>query len=846
MACVSDNQGARRRIVAPTPPAPVPSLGAPSGDPNGAPINGAPIKGAPQNGAPQNGAPNAKQATPESTKDAGQQASDADVVRSTGSMAIATLISRMTGFLRNLAITATLGAAVASTFNAANVLPNLITEIVLGAVLTALVVPVLVRAQKEDADGGAEFIRRLATLTFSLLAVVTVLATLGSPLLTFLLLGDGKANTAQATSFAYLLLPQIFFYGVFALFMAICNTRGVFKPGAWAPVLNNVVCLATFALYWLIPGDLAPDEVGIFNPRIALLGLGTTLGVVVQTLIMLPALKKLNINLKPLWGLDARLKQFGGMAMAIVVYVAISQIGYFVTINIAAAADAAAPNIYMQAWLLLQMPYGIIGVTLLTAIMPRLSRNAAEGDDEAVVADLTLATRLTFMALIPVVIFMTFFGPYMGRGLFGYLNMDTESANLIGITLAASAFTLLPYAAVLLHLRVFYAREEAWTPTYIIAGITITKIALSMLAPVVASSTRNVVVLLGAANGFGFLAGAIIGTVLLRRKLGHLGNKAILKASASALGASLVGIAVAFGIDYLLLERVPVDGSLWFLIRTGISGIIFLAVTGVIMYKADPSFIQRLTRRGSDTDIVDTMGALPPMSAGEVRRPRLVPGAPILSGRFRLLRSYGGWPGASLWMALDTENDAPVSLTFTDRPTSAPGKVVGYRYGSLIINNWVKGKSLDEAHLDAEQAARAAAEVASLEGVHSTDQLRIGTDGSVHNAFPIAGLTSNSRALVASTLDRLLADAPIPPWLSTLRQELADASGRPVEDIARDLTEGSETFAVTNEFVPAPPEHVGFGARDFSAMGKVIVVAAIIGILVLIASLTMFLVSVMT
>lgn len=824
MACVSDNQGARRRIVAPAPPAPVPSLTADS-DPD--------VDHLADGSAPPD-------------KDAGQQASDADVVRSTGSMAIATLVSRITGFLRNLAITATLGAAISSTFNAANVLPNLITEIVLGAVLTALVVPVLVRAQKEDDDGGEEFIRRLATLTFSLLAVVTVLATVGAPVLTFLLLGDGKANTDQATSFAYLLLPQIFFYGVFALFMAICNTRGVFKPGAWAPVLNNVVCLATFALYWLVPGELGPHEVGIFNPRIALLGLGTTLGVVVQTLIMLPALKRLKINLKPLWGLDARLKQFGGMAMAIVVYVAISQIGYFVTINIAAAADAAAPNIYMQAWLLLQMPYGIIGVTLLTAIMPRLSRNAADGDDTAVVKDLTLATRLTFMALIPVVVFMTFFGPYIGRGLFGYLNMDPESASLIGVTLAASAFTLLPYAAVLLHLRVFYAREEAWTPTWIIAGITITKIALSLLAPLVASSTRNVVVLLGAANGFGFLAGAIIGTVLLRRKLGHLGNKAILTASASALAASLVGIAVAFGIDYLVLDLVPVGGSLWFLVRTGISGIIFLAVTGVIMYKADPVFIRRLTRRGSDTDIASTMAALPPMSAGEVRRPRLVPGAPILSGRFRLLRSHGGWPGATLWMAEDTETGTPVSLTFTDRPTSAPGKVVDYRHGSLIINNWVDGKSLGGVELDASQAARAAAEVASLQGVHSTDQLRIGTDGAVHNAFPVAGLTSDPRALVLDTLSRLLVDASIPPWLDTLRSELQDPAGRPVEDIAHELSEGSETFAITNEFVPEPPQHVGFGARDYSTVGKVIMVGAIIGILVLIAALTMFLVSVMT
>ena len=146
----------------------------------------------------------------------------------------------------------------------------------------------------------------------------------------------------------------------------------------------------------LLPGHLhAAAPASISNPHVALLGLGTTLGVVVQCLIMVPALRKLRIDLRPLWGIDERLKQFGGMALAIITYVAISQAGYIVTTRIASTASEAAPIIYQQHWMLLQVPYGIIGVTLLTAIMPRLSRNAADGDDEAVVRDLTLGTKLT-------------------------------------------------------------------------------------------------------------------------------------------------------------------------------------------------------------------------------------------------------------------------------------------------------------------------------------------------------------------------------------------------------------------------------------------------------------------
>ena len=163
-------------------------------------------------------------------------------------------------------------------------------------------------------------------------------------------------NVYQATNFAYLVLPQIFFYGISALLMAILNTKGVFKPGAWAPVWNNIVVLFFVTLYWVIPGGLAPNDNGSFtNIHMLILGLGATLGVVVQAVVLIPPLRKIGIDLRPEWGIDSRIKQFAGMGIAIVVYVAISQAGYFVTNRIASMADNAAPGVYSQAWLLLQI-----------------------------------------------------------------------------------------------------------------------------------------------------------------------------------------------------------------------------------------------------------------------------------------------------------------------------------------------------------------------------------------------------------------------------------------------------------------------------------------------------------
>ena len=114
--------------------------------------------------------------------------------------------------------------------------------------------------------------------------------------------------------------------------------------------------------------------------------------------------------------------------------------------------------------------------------MPRLSRNAADGDDKAVVKDLTMASKLTMLALVPVITFFTAFGTLIAPALFAYGSYSMETANVLGWTISFSAFTLIPYALVLLHLRVFYAREEVWTPTFIIAGVTVTKLALAFAA----------------------------------------------------------------------------------------------------------------------------------------------------------------------------------------------------------------------------------------------------------------------------------------------------------------------------------------------------------------------------
>jgi putative peptidoglycan lipid II flippase len=508
-------------------------------------------------------------------------------------MAFATLISRLTGFARIVVLAAILGAALSSAFSVANQLPNLVAALVLEATFTAIFVPVLARAEQDDADGGAAFVRRLVTLATTLLLVTTLLSVAAAPLLVQLMLGrNPQVNEALTMAFAYLLLPQVIFYGLSSVFMAILNTRNVFGPPAWAPVVNNLVAIATLGAYLATPGQLSVDPVQMGNPKLLVLGIGTSLGVFAQTAVLLVAIRRQRISLRPLWGIDDRLKRFGAMAAAMVFYVLISQIGLIVTNQIASTAAASGPAIYNYTWLVLMLPFGMIGVTVLTVVMPRLSRNAAADDTAAVLADLSLATRLTMITLIPTVAFMTVGGPAIGSALFAYGHFGDVDAGYLGVAIALSAFTLLPYAVVLLQLRVFYARQQPWIPIAIIVIITIVKIAASLLAPHITDNPDLVAGYLGLANGLGFLAGAIAGYYLLRNALrppgSHLLGVAVVRTILVTVTASLLAGLIAHVVDELMgMQRLTAyGGGAGSLLRLFVLAVIMLPILATVMLRA--------------------------------------------------------------------------------------------------------------------------------------------------------------------------------------------------------------------------------------------------------------------
>ncbi|MFC0436805.1 murein biosynthesis integral membrane protein MurJ [Kutzneria buriramensis] len=489
-----------------------------------------------------------------------QREEEPSLARASGSMAVATLVSRITGFVSKLLLAAVVGfsaKAINDSYTVANTVPNIIYELLLGGVLTSVVVPLLVRARHEDPDGGEEYTHRLLTVSFTMLIGMTALAVAAAPLLTKLFVDDasGNSNPALVTAFAYLLLPEILFYGMFAMVGAILNTRNIFSPPAWAPVLNNVTLLITIGAYFVLPGDISTDPVRITDFKLLLLGLGTTLGIVIQAVVLLPPLLRTGYRPRWKWGWDKRLSEFGGLALWVVAYVVVSQVGYITITRVGTNAATGSISVYTYSWLLVQMPYGVLGVSLLTAIMPRMSKAAATKNIPALLDDLSLGSRMSAVMLAPISALMTVLGPALAVGItvFGKGGSD---ATRLGLAITASSFGLLPYALTMLQMRVFYAMKDARTPTVINAVMIALKVPVCLLAASILPPSQ-VVFGLTFSDAISFSLGMLVGELLLRKRFGRLGSRRVVRTYVKVGVAAVWGAAVALVIELGVRKFVP-------------------------------------------------------------------------------------------------------------------------------------------------------------------------------------------------------------------------------------------------------------------------------------------------
>jgi putative peptidoglycan lipid II flippase len=503
------------------------------------------------------------------------------LVSSSKTMALASLISRLTGFIRNIALIAALGGEqVANAYNSANSFPNMVYELLLGGVLSSVLIPLIVQAQHRDEDGGDGYTQRLLSIATAVLGVTTLVAVVAAPLITAVVVQPG-AQRSLTSIFATLLLPEIFFYGLGALFTAVLNTRGVYGPGAWAPVINNVVTILTVAIFLALPGPRTLTPSTMTTAQILVVGIGTTLGIVGQALVLVPSLRRSGFHWQ--WRFKGRpseagrLREAGSLTGWILGYVVASQIGLLFILRIGNDHDGL--TIFTTADLLFQMPYGILVVSLLTALMPRMSRAATRGDYDAVKADLALGARLSAIGLLPITAGLIALGPAFTTVFLAHGQTTIVLAHQFGVNLALAAFGLLPFALVMLQLRVFYALRDGRTPTLINIFMVGTKLVLLVLA-VNTLGNRTVIETLNVATSASYLVGAIVGHVLLTRRFGHLGFREVARTSALIGAASAVGGLVAYVVVHACTGELGDGrgGSLVGLLAGALAGLLVLAL----------------------------------------------------------------------------------------------------------------------------------------------------------------------------------------------------------------------------------------------------------------------------
>lgn len=397
-------------------------------------------------------------------------------------VALGTALSRLTGFLRILVlgwvlIPASGDGRLTDVYNLANTAPNIIYDLVLGGVLAATLVPRFTRAVQED---DSDAIDAIVTVSVVALAALTVLATLAAPIVIRAYTVFSSSDFAGqydrvATSLAYFFMPQIFFYGVTSVLSALLNAKGRFFAAAWAPVLTNVVTIVGLLLVKASFSVISIDEAASSGRMRLWLGLGATLGVAAMALALLPSLREAGAPRPRLDLKHPAIAEVLRLSTWTAGYVIVNQIGFFVISALAlrAASDYSA---YSFMYLLLQLPHGILAVTLMTTYTPRLTRAHVAGNTPLFRTLVRAGTRVLVGLLLPAAALFVGAPGTVARGLtfkFGTLEASAPVLRGFGVGLVA-------FSVYLFLLRGFYAMQDTRTPFRVSLVQNVCNVALAI------------------------------------------------------------------------------------------------------------------------------------------------------------------------------------------------------------------------------------------------------------------------------------------------------------------------------------------------------------------------------
>lgn len=461
-------------------------------------------------------------------------------------MAAGTAVSRLSGYVRSVLLIAALGGLLhADLFTIANTLPNMVYILLAGGVFNAVLVPQLVRAQAGE-DGGAAYTNRVITLAALFLGGVTIVLVAVAPWLLRLYLDsayldpDRAAHLASIVDLTRWCLPQVFFYGMFVLVGQVLNARGTFGPMMWAPIANNLIAVAMLVTYLVVHGTADGDELvaAYSTDQEVLLGLGSTLGIVAQFLILLPYLRRAGFHFRPRFDFrDAGLGHTLRLGTWTVLFVVVNQLAYLVVVKLASGGTAhggegTGYTVYQNTFLIMMVPHAIVTVSLATAILPRLSELASEDRLRDLGLTLARTLRTSLAIVLPVAALVPLLARDVAAVLFGW-GAGAGTVHLFAPSLALFAPGLVLFTVHYFMLRGFYALEQTRLVFFIQCAIAATNIVAAVLL-VAAASREGTSPALVAAYGTAYAVGSAISYAVLRRRLGGLDTPRLVRFLARA------------------------------------------------------------------------------------------------------------------------------------------------------------------------------------------------------------------------------------------------------------------------------------------------------------------------
>ena len=530
--------------------------------------------------------------------------SETSLVRSSAVVAVGTALSRVTGFVRIAAIAYALGAAtLAGTYSYANEAPNIVYELLLGGVLTATLVPLFVKHFETRDDDAASAIFTVAMLA---LAAITVVGVIAAPwiveLYTLNVHGAGLgAQQELATSLLRLFMPQMFFYGIVTLATAMLNARRRFLAAAFAPVLNNLVVIAVFLILpHVADGSLTVRHVLNDDALLLLIGLGTTAGVMVMALALLPPLARLHAHLRflPAWrhpAVHTMLRLSGWTAG----YVVANQLALLV-VTVLANGTNGGPFIYIAAYAFFQLPHGLFAVSLMTTFTPEMASAAARDDLGALRAQLSRGIRLAAVVIVPAsALYIGLARPIivalLQRGAF-----SPADASAVADTLVAFSVGLLPFSIYLFAMRAFYARHDTFTPFWINCIENGVNIALAF--PLYAWLGIPGLAL---AFALAYYAAAILTLYVLRVRLDGIDGARMATTLAKVVAAGVAVAGVSWGVGELVGWSSTATAILAAVLGTVVGGAVYVGLLALLRVEELTTLTALFPSRrgaGRDTD----------------------------------------------------------------------------------------------------------------------------------------------------------------------------------------------------------------------------------------------------